>query len=146
MAIVRVSTIIHVPINRVWGNVRDFATHVEWIHGARVISMEGGTGTTVGVVRTLDVQGMIVVERLTALDDDAHSMSYTIVGDLPLPMYDIHGSIAMVSDTSADSTLVERILRYDTPLPRGEADAFRKTRVDILAASLEELARYCLGR
>jgi uncharacterized protein YndB with AHSA1/START domain len=143
MAIVRVSTTIQAPIDRVWANVRDFATHARWIHGATVKRMEGGTGTTVGVVRTLEVQGMLVVERLTALDDDAHRMAYEIVGDLPLPMYNIHGTISMTSDTAAGTTLVERTLHYDTSLPRAEAEAFRTTRVEILAASLRELGRVC---
>jgi carbon monoxide dehydrogenase subunit G len=132
---------VNAPIERIWADVRDFESHARWIEGASETRMEGGNGTTVGALRTVVVHGMVVTERLTALDDDAHRLAYRIVGDLPMPIYDISGSISMASDTAGDSTLVERVLNYETWLPRDEAEQFRQSRVEILQDSLRLLAK-----
>ena len=65
MGRIRVSTTIDAPPRRVWRDVRDIASHVEWMHDAVAIRFRTrrrrGVGTTyecdtaVGPLRTVDV-------------------------------------------------------------------------------------------
>ena len=48
MARVRVSTVVDAPPRRVWADVRDIASHVEWMRDARAIRFAGRRRTGVG--------------------------------------------------------------------------------------------------
>jgi len=140
-ATVRVTEVIDAPIDEVWRTIRDFGSHADWIEGRPKITLQGGSGATVGVLRqTVFADGVRFDEVLTALDDKAHVIEYDVVGAIPLPIYNVHGAIKLYPITSSNRTLVERRLDYDTPLPRPEAEAFLQTRVRVLAASLKLLA------
>lgn len=142
MTIVRASELIAAPVQRVWGVVRDFGAHSAWLEGQPAITLSGGSGTTVGVMRSVIYSnGQRFDEVLTALDDKTYFQQYDIVGKLPLPVYNVYGAIQLHPVTATDVTLVERRLYYDTPLPQDEAQAFALTRIDLLAGSLRLLGQ-----
>lgn len=141
MPLVSVSQIISAPIEDVWSEIRDFGAHSSWIEGAPEISLQGGSGTSVGVLRrVLYEDGAYFDEVLTALDDKAYLQKYDVIGDLPLPVYNVFGAMQLYRVSADDMTLVERWLSYDTPLTMEEAGEFAKTREMLLADSLVLLA------
>lgn len=140
-ATVCVSGEVEKPIEDVWRAIRDFGSHAFWIEGKPQITLEGGSGATVGVLRhTVFPNGVRFDEVLTALDDETYMIKYDVVGDIPLPIYDVRGVIQLYPVSASEATLAERCLYYDTPLPQAEAEAFRLTRVESLAGSLKLLA------
>ena len=141
MPTVRASKVIHAPVAEVWGAIRDFASHSRWIEHHPAISLEAGDGLTIGVKRRVTyADGSFFDEVLTGMDDRRWTQEYDVIGDLPLPVYDVYGAMQLYPITNDNSTLVERRLSYDTSLSEDEADAFADTRYVLLAASLDLLA------
>lgn len=141
MPTVRVSRVIRAPIAEVWGAIRDFGSHDRWIEHHPQIELEGGDGLTIGVRRRVTYAGgAFFDEILTGMDDRTWFQEYDVVGDLPLPVYNVRGSMQLHAITADDTTLVERCLTYDTPLAEDQARVFAGTRYDLLASSLELLA------
>ena len=96
---------------------------------------------TVGVRRRVTYgDGSYFDEILTGQDDRSHFQEYDVIGDLPLPVYNVRGAMRLHEVTADSATLVVRTLTYDTPLDPEEAEAFAKTRHDLLAKSLDILA------
>lgn len=140
-ATVCVSHALPAPVEIAWSKIRDFGSHSAWIAGAPTITLQGGTGFTVGVKRsTVFKDGTQFDEILTVLDDRQHVIEYDVVGKLPIPAYNVHGRIALSPITADGSSLIERCLEYDTTLAPSEAEAFRRTREKLLAESLTLLA------
>jgi hypothetical protein len=141
MPTVRARRIVNAPVAEVWKVIRDFGSHTQWIEHHPVITLTGGDGLTIGVHRRLTyTDGSHFDEILTGLDDRRWVQEYDVVGDLPLPVYNIYGAMQLYPVTPDGPTLVERRLTYDTTLPEAEAGPFEKTRVDLLACSLDILA------
>lgn len=139
-ATVCTSGIIERPIEDVWKAIRDFGSHSIWIEGQPHIKLEGSSGTTVGVKRsTIFSDGLRFDEVLTGLDDVTYTIKYDVVGEIPIPAYDIHGVIQLNPISASKMTLAERCLTYDTGLPKSEAKAFALSRIKLLAGSLELL-------
>lgn len=141
MPTVVASRVIRAPAAEVWQAIRDFASHDRWIEHHPRIELEGGDGLTIGVKRRVTYgDGSFFDEILTGMDDHRWFQEYDVVGDLPLPVYNVRGSMKLHAITADDTTLVERVLTYDTPLPQAEATTFAGTRYDLLAGSLDLLA------
>lgn len=141
MPIVSASRVIDAPVADVWGAIRDFGSHSRWIEHHPAISLEGGDGLTIGVKRRVTYgDGSFFDEILTAMDDRKWLQEYDVVGDLPLPVYNVTGAMQLYAIGSGAGTFVERRLSYDTPLSEAEAAAFAQSRLDLLAASLDLLA------
>lgn len=141
MPTVRASRVIRAPIAEVWSAIRDFGIHDRWIEHHPSITLEGGDGLTIGVKRRVTYgDGSFFDEVLTGVDDRTWFQEYDVVGDLPLPVYEVRGAMQLHPITADDTTLVERRLSYDTPLPEDEARTFARTRYDLLAGSLDLLA------
>lgn len=141
MPTVRASRVIRAPVADVWEAIRDFGAHGRWIEHHPKITLEGGDGLTIGVKRRVTYSdGSFFDEILTGMDDRSRFQEYDVVGDLPLPVYNVRGAMQLRTITADNTTLVERLLTYDTPLPEDEAQAFAGTRYELLAASLDLLA------
>ncbi len=146
-ATVCVSGLLPTSIEIAWGKIRDFGSHSSWIEGHPQITLRGGTGTTIGVERTtLFKNGTRFDEVLTGLDDREHLFHYDVIGELPIPAYNVHGEVRLYPVSADNKTLAERCLTYDSALPKAEADAFRESRERILAASLRLLAETLTAR
>lgn len=141
MPTVRARRIIEVPVARVWHAIRDFGTHSRWIEHHPAITLEGGDGLTIGVKRRVTYgDGSYFDEVLTGMDDRIWMQEYDVVGDLPLPVYNVYGAMQLYPISIDGPTLVERRLTYDTPLPEDEARMFEASRHVLLANSLDILA------
>jgi hypothetical protein len=76
-------TQLNAPADAVWKTIRDFGGIGKFIASVKGCTVEG---SGVGAVRTLDFgEGPAIVERLEKLDDQARSLTYSIVS-APLPM------------------------------------------------------------
>ncbi|AMK20472.1 MULTISPECIES: SRPBCC family protein [Sphingobium] len=141
MPTVRARRIINAPVAEIWQAIRDFGTHSRWIEHHPEITLEGGDGLTIGVKRRVTYgDGSYFDEVLTGADDRNWVQEYDVVGDLPLPVYNVFGAMQLYPVNSEGPTLVERRLTYDTPLPEVEARAFEVSRLTLLASSLDGLA------
>ena len=141
MPTVRARRIINAPVATVWEAIRDFGTHARWIEHHPVISLEGGDGLTIGVKRRVTYgDGSYFDEVLTGMDDRTWTQEYDVIGDLPLPVYNVYGAMQLTPVGAEGPTLVERRLTYDTPLPEDEARAFEASRFALLSDSLDILA------
>ncbi len=141
MPTVRASRLIRAPAAEIWKAVRDFGTHDRWIEHHPRITLEDGDGLTIGVKRRVTyADGSYFDEILTGMDDRRWLQEYDVVGDLPLPVYNVRGAMQLHAISADNTTLVERLLTYDTPLPEQEAIAFAETRYVLLASSLDLLA------
>ena len=78
MATIRREIDIHAPLEDVWDAVRDFgAVHERVAPGfLTALEMDGDRDRIVTFAN-----GMVARERLIGIDDDAHRMSYAIIGD-----------------------------------------------------------------
>lgn len=138
---VTASRVIKAPVAKVWGAIRDFESHSRWIEHNPEIAVTGGTGLTIGTKRRVTYgDGSFFDEILTTQDDRRFYQEYDVVGELPLPVYNVRGAMKLHPVTADDTTLVVRTLTYDTPLQPGEAKDFEKSRYDLLATSLDLLA------
>jgi hypothetical protein len=77
---VKVTGTISASVDKIWSIVRDFG-NLEW---------GGITGTTlegvgVGAVRTFSAQGVTIRERVEAVDDLGHTLTYSILEPSPIP-------------------------------------------------------------
>jgi hypothetical protein len=80
---VKVSERIEASADAVWGLFRDFGGVDRYAVGLESCTLEG---SGIGAVRTIRMGGGIQLqERLESLDDDARRLSYSIVGESPLP-------------------------------------------------------------
>lgn len=86
MASVQTHITIDAPAEDVWNTVRDFGAIDQYVEAIENVEAQG---TGVGMTRTLTLQdGAQIKERLEALDDEAHTLRYTIVeGPLPVQEY-----------------------------------------------------------
>ncbi|MAC57069.1 MAG: hypothetical protein CMH85_02060 [Novosphingobium sp.] len=141
MPTVRARRIINAPVAELWLAIRDFGTHSRWIEHHPEISLEGVDGLTIGVKRRVTYgDGSYFDEVLTGMDDRNWIQEYDVVGDLPLPVYNVFGAMQLFPISSEGPTLVERRLTYDTPLPEAEARVFEESRLTLLSDSLDLLA------
>jgi len=113
MAEARVEGEIAAPLDDVWKVVSDFVG---------IIAVQGlpveGEGEGVGMIRTLTIGDIKIVERLEEVDEATHTTSYSIVSS-PMPVSDSRGTIHLAA-AGEDST---RITWSNTFEPAGMAEA-----------------------
>jgi len=100
---VTVSDTIAAPIEDVWRVASDFGGIADIMDGIESCETEGDG---VGMLRRMPMGGGAVVERLEALDDEAHHLAYSIV-EGPLPFRDYYATIDLAEvdgGTSIDWT------------------------------------------
>lgn len=141
MATVSASRVISAPVAEVWDAIRDFGSHSSWIEHHPAITITHGTGLSIGAQRRVTYgDGSFFDEILTAQDDRRYFQEYDVIGELPLPVYNVSGAMKLHRVTADNTTMVVRTLTYDTPLEPEEAKAFAESRYKLLATSLNLLA------
>jgi uncharacterized protein YndB with AHSA1/START domain len=74
-------TIIHAPADAIWRMISDFGAAFRYLAMVEDCSV---AGQGVGSLRTLtNADGTTIVERLEALDEIAHRLSYALLTDTP---------------------------------------------------------------
>lgn len=116
------SAVIPAPVDTVWPVLRDFGDMVGWMPGVVRCTIEDGLqGSVVGCVRSFHVAEppVDVRERLLALDDHRHAVTYTIV-EIPLPIehYIAHAQLHRITQT--DHTFIHWTSSFRCP---AEAEA-----------------------
>jgi hypothetical protein len=111
---VYVSAVIDAPIEQVWHKIRDFGGLAGWAPAIAASELKGGPGDRVGAERklTLAGNGATVVERLLALDDTNHSLSYAII-EAPLPIANYVSQIRLRPVTVGKRTFAEWSGEFD---------------------------------
>lgn len=72
---------IHAPADAIWQVISDFGAADQYLSGVTACTVEG---EGVGALRTLtSIDGSMIVERLEALDEVAHQLSYALLTDTP---------------------------------------------------------------
>jgi len=108
MAKVFVSSVIDAPIDDVWARVRDFNALPDW-HPAIAESRieEGQPSDRVGCVRDFTFKaGGRIRERLLALDDVDHSVTYSIL-ESPMPVEGYVARLRLLPVTDGRRTYAE---------------------------------------
>ncbi|HWU73804.1 MAG TPA: SRPBCC family protein [Sphingomonas sp.] len=110
------SRVIAAPIERIWRAIRAFDRLCDW-HDAVVDGSidDGRTHDAVGAVRSFHLaDGSLVRERLIALDDAAHTLTYGFV----TPAFPIDNYVATMRAlpvTATGATFVEWWATFDEP-------------------------------
>lgn len=140
MAKVYVSAVLGAPVERVWTIVRDFNGLPGWVPAIAASEIVGGgPGDRLGSVRVLTLAGGgTVEERLLALDDVAHAVTYSILRS-PLPIADYRSTIRLSPVTADGRTFAEWSGEYD--VVEGSPEDMRKLFADgVYGAGLARLA------
>ena len=110
MAIVRVSKTTHLSAaaDEVWAFVSDFAGYASWQPHIASIEMQPNGDRKVNFTR-----GDSVLDRVTAQDDAAKTLTYGLVPGQPVPMKSLEATFAVSSD--GDGSEVEYTIEIDVP-------------------------------
>jgi carbon monoxide dehydrogenase subunit G len=81
--------------DEVWKLVREFGSLGEWMPGIDSCVVNGD-------VRTLEMMGMEMKEQLRELDDDARSISYSLI-EAPIPNLESHLATISVAESGTGS-------------------------------------------
>jgi hypothetical protein len=116
------STVIHAPIDAVWGVLRDFNGHDRWHPAVGDSVIERGLGSDmVGCVRAFHLKdGAFLREQLLSLSDVATSFSYCLF-DTPVPLLNYFSQVRLVPVTDGDGCFWEWVARFDAPVGQGQA-------------------------
>lgn len=123
------------PIGQVWALVSDFVGLQAW-HPE--VERSEITGSGIGATRKLYFSDKTVVERLEALDDDRHTVVYSVVESTRLATVGVSGRITL-SEESAGRTSIEWV----TSLPPAAEDfeaqlkTYYPRRIEHLRAALD---------
>ncbi len=110
------STVVPVPIDRVWPVLRDFNSHKDWHPAVAESRIENGLRSDeVGCVRRFSLaDGAELREQLLRLSDDDHSYTYCIL-DSPIPLYGYVATVTLKPVTDTDATFWEWRSSFRTP-------------------------------
>jgi hypothetical protein len=131
MASLYQETLLNQPASKVWQALRDVAKTHELFAGVLTDCQVDGDGVE-GDFRTVTfANGMVVKERIVAIDDERQRIAYTVLGDL----FDYHAAsmqVVAVSDTECKFTWYSDILPAErvevvAPLMRGGCAALRRS-------------------
>lgn len=129
MARIHVSSVVPVPVDRVWAYIRDFNGLPKWFPGVTDSHIEPGAPVNqTGCVRNFGLEnGARIREQLLTLSDQEHSCHYKMI-ECPLPIANYKATVRL-SSTGGNSTLAELTSEFDVP------DAQEKEMVDMLAGT-----------
>jgi len=109
-----ISAVLEMPFERAWARVRDFNGLPGW-HPAVIESVieSRQAPDQVGCVRNYKRRdGLQLREQLLALDDLAHSISYSLL-DPPIPVRNYIATLRLSRITELDRTFAEWLAWYD---------------------------------
>lgn len=120
MAFTFASAVINAPAEEVWARLRNFGD-LSWHPAIASCEIVSGTGhSEVGAVRRITtVGGDLIVERLTAIDDDRRSYSYVFEED-PFGVRSYHATLTFTPVTADGTTFAHWQTRFDAD---GDAEA-----------------------
>lgn len=135
---VHVETIIKSPLLQLWPIVRDFNSLPSW-HPAVIESVLENKVQRVGCIRRYKRKdGLTLRERLVALDDAKHSLSYTLL-DAPIPVSDYLATLRLSAIRHMNATHVEWLAWFNCA-PDVEA-ALHESITGVFRAGLDCLSR-----
>ena len=110
MAIVRVSKSTHLSASadEVWAFVSDFGGYASWQPHIASIEMQPNGDRKVNFTR-----GDSVLDRVTAQDDAAKTLTYGLVPGQPVPMKSLEATFAVTGDGQGSE--VEYTIEIDVP-------------------------------
>ena len=136
------STVIDVPIARVWAVLRDFNSHEQW-HDVVVESrIEGDErGDQVGCVRSFTLKdGNRIREQLLTLSDTEYKSTYCIV-EATVPLQRYVATLTLKPVTDGDRTFWHWESTFATP-PGQERELREMVARDVYEAGFANLRRY----
>jgi carbon monoxide dehydrogenase subunit G len=110
MAIVRVSKSVHLSASadEVWSFVSDFGGYASWQPHIASVEMQANGDRTVNFTR-----GDSVLDRVTAQDDAAKTLTYGLVPGQQVPMKSLDATFAVAVD--GEGSQVEYTIEVDVP-------------------------------
>jgi hypothetical protein len=111
---VYVSSVIEVPVARVWERVRDFNALPRWVPAVRESRIENGEpADRVGCVRDFRLQnGDRLREQLLGLSDYEYFCTYSIL-ESPMPLTNYVATLRLTPITDGDRTFAEWSAEFD---------------------------------
>ena len=118
---VRRSTVLDMPPEAAWPEIRDFNGHERWHPAIAESRIERGEPVDrVGCVRAFRLEdGGSLRERLLTLSDLEMTYSYCLL-ETPIPLFNYVAHVRLAPVTDGDRTFWEWESRFDTP--RGRED------------------------
>ena len=114
MVKVYVSSVIDVPVERVWSHVRDFNDLPKWVPAVADSRIEGGVAhSKVGCVRNFNLKdGGNLREQLLALSDCDHSVTYNILVS-PMGVQNYVATLQLTPVTDGERTFAQWTAEFD---------------------------------
>lgn len=109
-----ISAVLDMPLERAWMQIRNFNGLPGW-HPAVIESLieRGDPHDRIGCVRNYKRRdGLALREQLLALDDFAHSMTYSLL-DAPIPVKNYVATLRLTRISESDGTFAEWQAWYD---------------------------------
>jgi hypothetical protein len=129
MAKIHESSLIAVPVERVWAYVRDFNSLPKWFPGVTDSHIEPGVAANqAGCIRNFGLEGgPRIRERLLELSDQDHVCNYRMI-ECPLPIANYAATLRL-SAADGNGTRVEITSQFDV------APAQEKEMIGMLATT-----------
>ncbi len=131
------STIVDVPVERLWAVVRDFNAHDQYHPIVAASAIERGYPVDkVGCVRRFTLQdGSELREQLLSLSDLEMTYSYCLL-DTPIPLFNYVAHIRLLPVTDGNRSFWHWESRFTTP-PGREDELARTVGEDVYVAGME---------
>jgi hypothetical protein len=140
------SGVIPAPADQVWEIIRLFNDLPSWLPAIKSSELLGGAEGQVGVVRRLTVgDGGVLHEKLIALSDEDHQLTYTFVDDNPFGVRRYVSTVRVAPITDSGQAFVEWRAEFDAE----GADEARLTDFfarEVFGAGIEALRQRFSGR
>ena len=142
MAKVYVSSVIALPVERVWAVARDFNGHAAWHPFISQSHIEDGLRSdAVGCVRNFTLaNGGHLRERLLSLSDLDRSFSYSIL-ESPMPIEHYQATFRLTPVTEGERSFVEWFAQFEVA-PDDEARIREQVGRTTFAAGIVALEEY----
>ncbi|QRP50428.1 SRPBCC family protein [Amycolatopsis sp. FDAARGOS 1241] len=116
------SGVVAAPVDKVWTHVRAFGDLPAFLTAIGQCQIVEGTDGQVGAVRrlTLATGGDPFDERLLALDDPTHTLTYTFTGANPFGVRRYTSTLRLSPITDTGDTFVEWWAEYDADASQEE--------------------------
>ncbi len=136
------STVIDLPVARLWPVLRDFNSHADWHPAVAESHIEGGLSPDqVGCVRNFSLaDGAHLREQLLALSDRDYISTYCIL-DSTIPLYRYVATLRLKPVTDGDRTFCQWQSTFATPAGR-EHELTEQVGRNVYEAGFEALRRY----
>lgn len=119
------STILPIPSDQLWEELRDFNGHDRWHPAVETSTIERGhPADKVGCIRSFQLtDGSRLREQLLTLSDMEQTYSYCLL-DTPIPLFNYVAHVRLMPVTDTDGTFWQWEGRFTTP--EGREDELTK--------------------